>query len=434
MHATSSAAPLASDEAQKLFQNGYHSMQSADRNLLLNLFAWRPRQNITPAENFLTEAFAHALRQNREFRSNWLGEILGQSVDDGSLIIETRASYPDVETGTTIFPDIEIRGDLTQGAPFILLIEVKWGARYFRSQLKRYDALLISRPNAHLAFLCASDSDYNVASRDAASLVHAEFHPILWETVFVSLQNWSENCLYSKDLLEFMHHHGLSPGEPISESMADAFIASKKIFERFRRYTEKLRREFDWSFLPVAYRDTESAKITDRYGRVAIEFAPYRHGVISIGFLYDNRDHRVPFADGSSNSIDLMMRIEASPKARGRDLVSTAIEAKAAELRHAGGVFRLNSDGTARNRHTLFIAQRSLADFLKYQTEREQLRAMHDQVKTWSQTLFVDHGVGESLQQWSDRPEPSWIELEQRDMVSPEARTDVPLPKQLEGE
>lgn len=374
-------------------------MQPTSPNLLISLFAWRPREGVNPAENFLTEAFVYILRTNRLFRENWLTELLGEPIDDSSLVIDTRSSHSNMESGTTIFPDVDIRGDFASGKPFTLLIEIKWGAPYVAAQLLKYDRLLKSKPNPHLVFLCARGADYRTAVKDAGSIEHSEFHPLLWETVFVALQNAAVACQNSKELLGFMHHQGLSPAEPISAAMAEAYITSKPIIERFQRYAEKLLREFDWNILPPPHRNIESAMVRDRYGRVAIEFAPGLHGTITIGFLYDNKDHAVPFADGTSNSIDLMMRIEASPRAKGRDLANKAIKLRTAEVRTAGGVVHCAGDGVNRNRHTLCIAQRSLTHFLSNQGESDQLQAMYDQVKAWSAALFADGTVGDALAQ-----------------------------------
>lgn len=376
-------------------------MQPATPNLLVSLFPWRPREGIAPAENFLTEALVHALRVNTAFRSTWLMEVLGEAVDENSIVFDTRASHANVDSGTTIFPDVDIRGEFVSGMPFTLLIEVKWRANYDLSQLIKYDRLLGSHPNPHLAFLCARGADYMSASRDARSLIHAKFRPLLWEKVFTALQNTATDCQISKELLGFMQHHGLSPAQPISKSMAEGYIASKPIFERFHRYSEKLLHEFDWTILPPSHCNTERAGIRDRYGRVAIEFvpAPSWNGAITIGFLYDNRDHAVPFADGTSNGIDLMMRIEADPKAQGRDLLNVAMRAKAEAVRNAGGVIRLDSDRANGNRHTLFIAQRSLTDFLGTPLEGDQLQAMYGQLKAWLEALLSDGTVGDALAQ-----------------------------------
>lgn len=374
-------------------------MQTTIPNLLVSLFTWRPRDSVTPGENFLTEAFVHTLRVNASFRSKWLTQLLGQTINDSSLAIETRTSHANVDSGTTVFPDVDIRGEFASGASFNLLIEIKWGAAYVASQLIKYDRLLTGKPNPHLAFLCARGTDYRSAINDAAGFVHSEFHPLLWETVFVALQSAASNCQISKEFLGFMDHHGLSPGQPISTSMAKGYIASKPIFERFHRYAEKLLREFDWTILPATHRETDSVKVRNRYGRVAIEFAPPGwNGAITVGFLYDNNDHAVPFADGTSNSIDLMMRIEAA-KAKDRKSVNTAIKARMTAVRRAGGVVRVEGDGVNKNTHTLFIAQRSLTDFLSSPVEGDQLQALYGQLKAWSEALFSDGTVSDALAQ-----------------------------------
>lgn len=371
----------------------------SDANLLLNLFTWRPRDSVTPGENFLTEAFVHVLRVNAAFRLKWLMYLLGEAIDPHSAIIATRAVHIDQDSETTLFPDVEIRGQLEVGTPFHVLVEIKWGANYDFSQLQRYDRLLETSENPHLVFLCARSEDYQAARKDAGRFVHAKFSANLWESVFDALQETSTGCPFSKELLGFMSHHGLSPGRPITRAMVEAYVASKPLFSKFHRYAEKLLHEFDWTILPSVYQDTASVGVRDRFGRVAVEFAPKWNGAITIGFMYDNRDHAIPFAGDTPDGIDLIMRIEASPQAKGRDLATAAIRRKAASVRAAGGVVRLNSDGVNGNRHTLLIAHRSLNDFLDSSVEGDQLHAMYGQVKAWSEALFSDGTVGAALAQ-----------------------------------
>lgn len=374
-------------------------MEIEPPNLLVNLFTWRPRHDVLPGENFLTEAFVHVLRINSEFRSHWLKNFLGQTVDERSVMISTRTSHTEVESGNAIYPDVDIRGDLESGASFHLLIEVKWGAAYSPSQLISYGRLLQGKKNPHLVFLCARNIDYRRAISDATRFEHAKLHPVLWESVYEVLERTKTNCPFSKELLGFMSHHGLSPAQPMSKEMAEAYIASKPIFSRFQRYAEKLLHEYPWTILPASYQDSASANVRDRYGRVALEFVPSWNGAITVGFLYDNRDHAVPFADGTGNSIDLMMRIEAAPKALNRDIVNTAIAVKAEAVRRTGGVVRTAGDGVNGNRHTLFIVQKSLTDFLDRPSEGEQLQVMYEQIERWANALFSDGLVGDALNQ-----------------------------------
>ncbi|MBY3595990.1 PD-(D/E)XK nuclease family protein [Rhizobium bangladeshense] len=357
-------------------------------NLFISLFQWRPVDGRTPGENFLTEAFVYCLRRNATFRTQWLREILSSEVIDADLRISTRESHVDDERETTIYPDIDIRGVLASGQPFCLLVEVKWGARYDHAQIAKYDRLIAGQPNAHLVFLSANSIDCRNAKAQCVSLASA-FHVFEWQQIYSLLAALSQDCQSSQELVEFMRMHGLSPPEPISQTLLQSYVATRDFTKRLRRYCEKLLNELPWDFLPLHYRDATRQEVKDQYGRVAIVF--HRHdwnGTITIGFLYSNQDHRVKFADGSDTSVDLMMRIEAHPGAVGRTEVVSALQERANEVRQCGGVVRLAGDRDNQNPHTLFIAQRSLSEFLDNPDERAQLLAMHKQIGDWSAVLF----------------------------------------------
>ncbi|TWF46306.1 PD-(D/E)XK nuclease family protein [Neorhizobium alkalisoli] len=133
----------------------------ASHNLLINLFGWRHRENVKPNENFLTEAFVHVLRMNGAFRVQFLADLVGNDVDP-DVEIQTRSSYSS-QSGTTIYPDIEISGAVA-GNPFVLLIEVKWGSGYDAGQVSKYrHALNEAHGGGYVAFLCASRKDFDRA-------------------------------------------------------------------------------------------------------------------------------------------------------------------------------------------------------------------------------------------------------------------------------
>lgn len=357
-------------------------------NLFISLFQWRPVDGRTPGENFLTEAFVYCLHKNATFRMQWLRKMLGSAAIDAGLMISTRTSHLDDERETTIYPDIDIRGVLTSGEPFSLIVEVKWGARYDHSQIAKYDRLITGQPNAHLVFLSASSIDCHNAKAQSVSLGSA-FHVFEWQQIYSLLAALSQDCQSSQELVEFMRMHGLSPPEPISQTLLQSYITARDFTKRLRRYCEKLWNELPWDFLPPDYQDARRQEVKDQYGRVAIIF--HRHdwnGTITIGFLYSNQDHRVKFADGSDTSVDLMMRVEAHPGVVGRAEVASALRKRANEVRQCGGVVRLAGDRDNQNPHTLFIAQRSLSEFLDNSDETAQLLAMHKQIVDWSAALF----------------------------------------------
>ncbi len=363
-------------------------MSDTQPNLFSNLFQWRPRDTKLSEENFLTEAFIYCLQVNEAFRIFWLGKILNQDMSAAELTITPRASHVDDERETTIYPDIDIRGIFPNGKTFALLIEVKWGARYDRNQIRKYDRLLGKVDFAHLVLLSPSRADCHRATNDAGSL-HSMFQAIQWETVHRDLSRFSGHCRTTKELEEFMDGQGLSAVKPLSSKEIDHFLASRNVMKGLKRYCEKLLHEYGWHFLPAIYQELAKQSVSDQFGRIAIVFRRADwNGTITAGFLYSNHDHKVRFADGSDNSVDLMMRIECAPTAAGRHDVMTALRERAAKARACGGVIHLADDAGNANRHTLFIAQRSLSEFLNEADEAGQLTAMHAQLEAWAGALF----------------------------------------------
>jgi len=277
-----------------------------------------------------------------------------------------------------------------------MLVEVKWDAPYSRDQINKYDRLLVGTSNAHLVFICARSRDWRSAKDNAPTTKHASFRAFKWEQIFTLLQAVPGACPFTKELIGFMTSHGLNPGEPITPGMTEAYLIAKPFMPRLERYANKLMHEFDWTFLPEAYRDPTKQDLRDRWGRIAIEYAPSWNGAISVGFLYDIGDHKVPFADGSKNGVDFFLRVEAYPNIAGRAEVNAAIQSKLPDLRSSGGVVRHDGDGISRNRHTLVILQKSLVDFLDG-SEDEQLQRLYNQAAKWSNALFADGTVAATL-------------------------------------
>jgi hypothetical protein len=226
------------------------------------------------------------------------------------------------------------------------------------------------------------------------------FRALLWEQVYTALEGVSTKSRIAEELLEFMRHHGLSPGESITDQMITGFAVSRGFLPRLERYAGKLLHESDWSVLPEVHRQMDRVQIKNRWGRIAIEFAPPGwNGAITVGFLHDNYDHQVPFADPNGNGIDVIMRIEAAPSlGDAREQVIDVLRTKIDDVRGAGGVARLLGDTENRNRHSLFIAQRSLSESIAERTnERDQVEAIYQQVKSWSDVLFADGTLGQAL-------------------------------------
>jgi hypothetical protein len=357
-------------------------------NLLEAIFAWRPRERVRPEENFLTEALVYVLRTSPAARDAWLRLVLDDRRAVTHAAFSTRASYPGDDGGPTVFPDVEVSGAFEDGAPFLLLVEHKWGSGYDQDQLGKYARLVARAGGGSLAFVCARGGDRYAASAFAPPQGVAH-RALTWAEIYKALSSVAEQTRAHMELLEFMDRQGLAPGHALTPGRIEAFVHGAGLIEQLNTFANKLLREFDWSFVPAAYRAAPG--MTDRWGRVALEFAtPNWAPAVTMGFLYDRSDHKVPFT--SAGSIDLMLRIEASPRrSPNRQAASPELATKAALLRAAGATPRLAGDADNRNAHTLLIVQRSLVDVIAgLGTEQEQLTAVHAELRRWSELLFAD--------------------------------------------
>lgn len=375
-------------------------MDAASPNVFLSLYEWRPRDRMTPAENFLTEALVYVLRTNVELRVAWVKLLTDRDPDPATIKIVTRASY-DVVDGATIYPDIDICGRFLDETEFTIIIENKWNSPYSKDQLDKYCLIIKDNINPFVVFICAAFNDYNQARTYVPPKAGIGFKALRWEDVYAFLNSAESRNGLLGELIEFMDRHALSARPPITALMIQAYLESRNFLSRLQRLAEKLLMEHEWENIPERNRASAPYRIRDVYGRVAIEFAPEDwNGAITIGFLYNNGDHGVPFADGTANSIDIMLRIEADPALGDRRTeVLKVLAARRGGVASAGGVVRLLGDRENKNRHTLFIVQRSLLDVIgEMTTEREQAQAIYNQANAWLEALFNDGQLAAALE------------------------------------
>ncbi|WP_018964112.1 PD-(D/E)XK nuclease family protein [Ancylobacter sp. FA202] len=380
-------------------------MDAASPNVFLSLFEWRPRDRMTPAENFLTEALVYVLRTNDELRSAWVKLLTDRDPDPASVKIVTRSSY-EGPAGTTIYPDIDICGRFLDESEFTILIENKWSSAYQKRQIEQYCHLIDDYINPFVVFICADFKDYNLARTYVPPNNGIGFKALRWEDVYAFLYSAESRNGLLGELIAFMDRHALSARPPITPSMIQAYLESKNFLSKLDRLAKKLLMEHDWKRIPEWNNASEPHRVRDIYGRVAIEFAPEDwNGTITIGFLHNNGDHGVPFADGTANSIDVILRIEANPALGDRRSEALRVlAAKRGGLASAGVVVRLQGDGENKNRHTLIIVQRSLLDVIREKpTEREQAQAIYSQVNAWLEALFNDGQLAAALDTLSGR-------------------------------
>lgn len=154
-------------------------------NLFTSLFEFHPRDGHTPKENFLTESFAYLLRTDEAVRIRWLSCLFGRPVQPVTWEISTRRSEKDLDSDTSIYPDLVLEGLFSGGEPFAVFCEHKWDSACDREQLVRYYKLTVRKgKHARLAFVGASRKQRLDA---ASSFPDNSCRCFLWEDVFREL-------------------------------------------------------------------------------------------------------------------------------------------------------------------------------------------------------------------------------------------------------
>ena len=111
-------------------------MSESAPNLFNALFDFRPRENHTAKENFLSEGFAYVLKTSKPACDAWLSRVLNRPVESRTTKILTRNS--ERLGDSVVFPDMLIESELTDGKSEIIYSEHKWDAPCLPGQLQDY--------------------------------------------------------------------------------------------------------------------------------------------------------------------------------------------------------------------------------------------------------------------------------------------------------
>lgn len=363
-------------------------MQPLPPNLFESLFDFHPREDHTPRENYLTEAFAYFLRTDRSVSDRWLSVLFGMNVEDATCEITTRQTEKDLDADTSIYPDLLIEGQFSDRVPFAVYCEHKWDSPCNHEQLRKYRKVSDKKgAHARLAFIGANHKQ----RRDAEACFPDEACKcFLWEDVFNALDSLPNKTIILTEFLAFMKSHGLSPGQPLTVEAMRAFLQASEFVKSLLNLTNKLHLDYSWDCLPARFHAENY--VHDAYGRVGIRFETEEwKPAITVGFLHDPADHKVAFVN-RDKGIDLMLRIEAMPKdTKNIQPALEVLRTKRKQLKKtASSVLHKGERGNG-NAYSVLIVQECLADVIgDARTQAEQLVAIHLRLCTWLRLLFDD--------------------------------------------
>jgi hypothetical protein len=370
-------------------------------NLFNRLFTFRPRENSSAEENFLTESFAYFLERDKAVLEAFINRLLGRKIEVIRYELTTRllGHLP----GKIRFPDLQLTFEAANGETYVIISEHKWNSDFHPGQLADYEEILrsITADHRHLVTIVAHPKQKRDAELAGLTLPAKDStlptKHLLWEDIYSLLNNLSNKDPLLGEFLEFMETNNLNPGRPIDSETMKAFLSSSGFKAQLIRFTNKLLNEYHWDGIPKRYR--AKLDIRDRFGRVGIEFqtAGWNPGLV-IGFLYDTRNHLVSLT-APGQSVDLFLRIEADPETNPQiEDVLALLRQKAKLLSEKGARVLTRGESENGNPWTLLIAQRSLlsvvADGLE---ERGQIEAIYNRIHEWIKCLFEDGLLEKSL-------------------------------------
>jgi hypothetical protein len=364
-------------------------MSESPRNLFNALFDFRPREGFSPAENYLSEAFAYALETCDGACDTWLSLALGRKVHAIRFEVLTRNTELD-DDNNWIYPDMAIHATLDDGQSILVYSEHKWNSPCDSNQLKKYLNLVTKQGEAaQLAFIGAYRNQKQTAIISDARMKNKVF---LWADIYKALNQLPAKSDILVQFLDFMKNNGLDPGKPITPNAMVAYIQSAGFLDSLNHLVLNLKAEFKWEFFPARYRSEANLGTNAKWGRSAIEFAtPDWKPTITVGFLYNETDHGVTFVN-KQKGIDLLLRIEAIPNdLKNISAAMDELKRKQRDLKEvAASVLLLNERGNG-NEHSILIARSCLADVISSATtQEEQAEAVYNTLKAWGEILFDD--------------------------------------------
>jgi len=289
-----------------------------ENNIFLSLFSYIPREEMTPEENFLTEAFAHTLKIDANLAYEWVKYCADLELEQDSLRISTQDSYSD--EGVPIRPDMVITGSTKNGQQFTIWHEHKWEDYTIEDKLTKYNGYLNKNDLEHkLIFICAYRNQISIAEQYCDNaLLWADVHQFLSD-------NDSAADLYAnrmrEQLLDFMKAKKLAPPEPLSESKLRAYCSGESSGETVPDVCLWIAEQLvtNWSCIPEYFTKNGEPVVRDRtgrhsqqdWGRKGIEFGDWYPGIF-MGFLLEPSKHHsnLRYRDSTRASRFYLSKIE----------------------------------------------------------------------------------------------------------------------------
>ncbi|MGB6013735.1 MAG: PD-(D/E)XK nuclease family protein, partial [Nodosilinea sp.] len=211
-------------------------------NLLTSLRKYRPRENQDPLENFVTEAFAWLLKNNKNFSDFFLKKILMRLPTYSGLNLQADfdCKWATQRNFGGIFPDMV--AELSDGT--LLVFEHKVWAQLHPGQLASYKQFSNANySKSYLILITASESQH-IQQPDLA---------LCWRDIHIWIQEWiqvgeEKPEFIFQDFLNLLREEGLGPIAPVSYDAILSYFPARDFKEQVVDLIQQAEKR-DWSLI-----------------------------------------------------------------------------------------------------------------------------------------------------------------------------------------
>ncbi|MBW4653933.1 MAG: PD-(D/E)XK nuclease family protein [Kaiparowitsia implicata GSE-PSE-MK54-09C] len=262
-------------------------------NLLSSLRKYRPRENQDPLENFITEAFAWLLKNNKNFSDSFLRKILIRLHPYSSSGLDLQLNL-DCKWATQmnfggIFPDMV--AELNDGT--LLVFEHKVWAQLHPGQLDSYKQFSsVKYSHSYLILITANESQH-LQDPDLA---------LCWRDVYTWTQEWLQSeeekpDFIFLDFLNLLREEGLGPVAPVSHNSILSYYSARNFKEQVIDLVKQAAKR-DWhqidSRISIDNELRRGKVVYEMSGRVALLLLTNGCPSLTTGFILDWEGYHIP--------------------------------------------------------------------------------------------------------------------------------------------
>ena len=261
-------------------------------SLLTSLRKYVPRENHDPLENFITEAFAWLLINNKNFSNYFLREI-SKTIKSKTTNLDL-FDQADCRWNTQVNFDGKFPDMVCTSRENIIIFEHKTWSNLHKNQLKNYKDYAKDNYKNHWVVLITATRKQHIQNPDIE---------LCWNDVYEIVNNWSNEHIDASfifdDFLTLIKSEGMGPPAPISHEAIQYYFDSidleKNISELIKRvdskdWIENFNSRIQIEDLNKWTHDKRGSIYGLGWGRIGINFLSWSPGIF-VGILLDGRDH-----------------------------------------------------------------------------------------------------------------------------------------------